>query len=227
MDPRKTRSRPGVDAVDRAIAILVCFEDGPAPLSLADLAQRSSLNKSTILRLCASLLRGGLLSRDTEGRYRIGPTLGRLGAQYRADRRLPLDLRPTLRALCHRTGETASFYVRDGGCRVCLLREEPARAIRHALREGAALPLTYGASALVLRAFGPDPDPALEAVRIAGHAVTRGARDPDVAAVAVPVRQSDDLLGVLALSGPIQRFDPPRTDAMLRDLRRTAAELAP
>lgn len=222
MDPDPETQRGGVEAVDRALVLLTCFQDGPASLGLAELAHRSGLNKSTILRICVSLLRRGFLERGEDGRYRIGPTLWRLGACYRDGLQLPSTLRPELHRLCRDMGETASFYVRDGDTRLCLFREEPARAIRHTLQEGASLPLSYGATALVLRAFGPDGERDLGEVRQAGHAITHGARDPDVAAVAVPVRRQATLLGALALSGPVHRFDASHVDQMIRVLKQSA-----
>lgn len=222
MDPGPEIPRGGVEAVDRALVLLTCFRDGATSLGLAELADRSGLNKSTILRICVSLLRRGFLERGEDGRYRIGPALWRLGACYRDALQLPSTLRPELHRLCEDIGETASFYVRDGDTRLCLFREEPARAIRHTLQEGASLPLSYGATALVLRAFGPAWDPNLDDIRQAGHAITRGARDPDVAAVAVPVQRQATLLGALALSGPVHRFDAQQVEHMIRVLKQSA-----
>ena len=48
----------GVAAVDRALSVLSAFQDGDAALSLAELAERTRLYKSTVLRLLASLEHG-------------------------------------------------------------------------------------------------------------------------------------------------------------------------
>ena len=42
---------PGVAAVDRALTILSAFEDAPEPMTLAELARRTGMYKSTLLRL--------------------------------------------------------------------------------------------------------------------------------------------------------------------------------
>ena len=47
--------------VSRAIAILGAFTASDPSLSLAEIAGRTGLYKSTILRICGSLLRGQLL----------------------------------------------------------------------------------------------------------------------------------------------------------------------
>jgi len=51
------------------------------------------------LRLAVSLERFGYLGRGTDGRYRLGPTLWRLGSVYRQNLELEPILRPALQAL--------------------------------------------------------------------------------------------------------------------------------
>ena len=197
-----------VAAVERALALLEAFGTDADALTLADLAARTGLYKSTILRLSRSLVRFGYLTRRADGAFRPGPSLWRLGSLYRRGFELGEHVRPTLRRLRDRTRETASFYVRDGDARVCLYRENADRAIRHHLEEGARLPLDRGAAGRVLVAFGPDAPAAGAAVRTRGFAVSLGERDPEVGALAVPVRAAGvGVRGALALSGPIGRFD--------------------
>ena len=196
-----------VEAVERALTILEAFAEGEAALSLAALAERTGFYKSTILRLNGSLERFGYLTRGADGRYRLGPSLARLGGLYRDESDLEALLRPLLRRLRDDSGETASFYVRSGLTRTCLYRENSLRELRHHLEEGARLPLTLGAAGKVLRACGGEGDPALQRVRRDGYALSLGERDPHLAAVAVPL--SDDggrLLGALCLSGLAAQF---------------------
>ena len=215
----------GVEAVERALALLEAFEEPGRPLGLSDLSRRCGLAKSTTLRIAVSLIRRGFLVRQEDGRYRLGPALWRLGAAYRAGLQPAETIRPILARLSEATGETASFYVRDAGRRICLYRHEPRRSIRHAITEGAAMPLDGGASALVLRAW-LDNAPDLAEVRARGHAESRGARDPDVAAIAVPVLRQGTLLGALALSGPLSRFDATTTGERLAALHAASGAIA-
>ena len=216
----------GVEAVDRALSLLGCFGQAAETLPLAELARRSGYHKSTILRLSVSLIRHGFLVRQTDGRFRLGPELWHLGALYRAGVQPAFIIRPELQRLTSETGETASFYVRDADRRVCLYREEPERSVRHSLSEGAALPMSGGASALVLHAWGDRRDPSLDETRRIGHAVSRGARDPDVAAIAVPVLHTGRLLGALTLSGPIDRFERVDEAGLLTCLKASADRIA-
>ena len=222
----------GVDAVERAFQILDCFRGDLEALTLAQLAERSGLYKSTILRIAVSLDRYGYMSRQGDGRYRLGPTVWRLGSQYHRQFDLAGVVRPVLHRVVEATSETASYYVRDGQIRVCLYRAESPRAIRHHLVEGARLPLDGGATARVLRAWSPYAVNGDETVRANGHAVSLGERDPDVAAVAVPVfapaqlnRQETGPRGALSVSGLVTRFDPTAVSRALDVLREAAKDI--
>ncbi|WP_343562169.1 IclR family transcriptional regulator [Kiloniella sp. b19] len=216
----------GVEAVERALSILDSFDRETAELSLAELSKRTGFYKSTILRLAVSLERFGYLSRQPSGTFVLGSSLGRLGELYRKNFDLNTMIRAELEQLSRSTGETASFYVRDKAQRICLLRSEPDRSIRHSITEGTTLPLECGASGKVLLAFSPDPEEGGEAVRQTGHAHSEGERDPDVASIALPLLSgSGKLVGALALSGPVTRFTRDRQQELLCLLQASRQEL--
>ena len=209
----------GVEAVERALKILDCFGVGARDLSLADIARLTGEYKSTILRLIVSLERFGYVVRDDSGRYRLGASLWRLGAAYRDGFDLTELVRPEVLHLSQATNETASFYIREGDHRVCLFRAEPARSIRHSVTVGGLMPLDRGATGRLIKAFTGDASDGALAIRTAGHVVSLGERDPEVAAVAVPVLAADGrMLGALAVSGLDTRFTPDLQQALLREL---------
>jgi DNA-binding IclR family transcriptional regulator len=210
-------SNDKVEAVERALTVLNSFQADRPVMTLGEIAAATGFYKSTILRLTASLERLGYVVRNESGVFRLGPALVRLGSIYRAGFNLGEAIRPELRRLVTATGETASFYIREGQSRVCLFRHNSPHSARHHLDEGAALPMTAGASAHVLLAFS-DADIANTktassktasretaktksakdfsakdlsakdlAVRQRGHYISLGERDPHVASVAVPV----------------------------------------
>ena len=53
--PQALNTTGGVEAVERALRVLDSFEPGDAGLSLKEVADRSGVNKATILRLSVSL----------------------------------------------------------------------------------------------------------------------------------------------------------------------------
>lgn len=198
----------GVEAVDRALQILMAFDDAAEPLALSSLAERTGLAKSTILRLIVSLERFGFLSRGDDGRYWLGSTLFSLGESYRRGFRADAAVRPLLRRLVQETGESASLFIRDGERRVCLFRHNSPNPARHHLEEGDVAGLHKGAGGKVLLAY-TTADPAFAEVRRAGFYVSLGERDPDLAAVAAPVFNAGGaVFGALTVSGLVTRFTP-------------------
>jgi len=217
--------RERVEAVERAIALLQCFSEPGESLTLSALAQRSGLYKSTILRLAGSLLHTGFLDRGVDGRYQLGPELRRLGDLSRSKFTLEGAIRPVLQHLSVVTQETASFYVPDGDERVCLYRENSPRSARHHLEEGTRHPLNSGAAGVLLTRFGDETDhPSAVELRTTGSIVSKGGRDEDLAAVAVPItNMAGELIGSLSVSGLIGRFTDERIN-MARALLKDAAE---
>lgn len=206
-----------VEAVERALSILEAFTAQDHELSLATLATRTGLYKSTILRLLGSLERFGYIRRSGAGLYRLGPSLRRL-----ANISLPSDdheaiIRPHLIDLNRITSETAAFFIRSGDDRLCQYRENSRRPIRHHLDEGVILPLKRGASGRVLLAFGGATGEPYDIIRSQGYYFSYGERDPDVMAVAVPVfNRKGLLLGSLSVSALRSRFDgSPSTEALI------------
>ena len=215
-----------VEAVERALAVLDAFHADRAEMTLGDIAAATGFYKSTILRLAGSLERLGYLNRAESGVFRLGPAVWRLGSIYRAGFDLGEAIRPELRRLVEATGETASFYVREDQSRVCLFRHNSPHAARHHLDEGSELPLTAGASAHVLVAFSDGKGAKAKAVRERGYDISLGERDPQVAAVAVPVFDlAGKFRGALAVSGLIGRLTEKARRAAVMELSQAADRL--
>lgn len=227
---RQTGDGPRVEAVERALLLLQCFAKAGEKLPLAVLAQRSGFYKSTILRLAASLVRMQFLRRDSEGLFSLGPELRRLGTLSHASISLEPLLRPVLEKLVAQTQETASLYVRDGSERICLYRVNSPLSARHHLDEGARHPLDSGAAGVILRAFDPaaDLDPDAARIRARGWANSQKGRDPDLAAVAVPLLNSqNELLGALTVSGLRSRLKAGQFSLARTLLAHASAQLRP
>ena len=201
-------SPPGVAAVERALGLLICFEAAAESLTLAQLAQRSGLYKSTILRLATSLQRAGFLKRSETGRFSLGSELSRLGQLARATKKLESILRPELQRLTNATEETVSFYVRQGKNRICLFREVSPQSVRHYLLEGGRHTLFLGATGRIFKAYGTStPDREDAQILRRGWVASIGERKPELAAVAVPLLSAKgELLGVLNISVLLPRF---------------------
>lgn len=224
-DTSKSPAEGGVAAVDRAFAILGAFDPDRSSLPLAEIARRTGLYKSTILRLMSSLERAGFIRRLADGQYTVGHEPLRLAQIYQASFRLRDTIYPVLEALTEESGETSSFYVIENDIRVVLFRVEPKRAVRFSIHEGDRFPLHAGASGKILRAFGPPEDRALDEVREQFWATSFGERDPDTSSISAPVfGVANEFKGALTLSGPSERFNKDQLQAARLQLLKRAAQ---
>jgi DNA-binding IclR family transcriptional regulator len=193
-------------------------------LSLHELATRTGLYKSTILRLVSSLERRGCMQRLSDGRYQLGPRLLHWSRVYQSSLRLDNHVLPVLNLLVSETGEGASFFKREGNMRICLYRVNPQRAIQEYVVPGDLLPLDRGAAGRVLIDFSPEarhvarPDSVVY--------VSLGEIDAEVTAVAAPVFGTMNLLaGALSVSGPRSRLTKDVVAHVSDCIRRAAVNL--
>nr|WP_042673684.1 IclR family transcriptional regulator [Methylobacterium sp. B34] len=206
--PEPRGAAEGVAAVDRAFTILAALADQTDPSTLADLARRTGLYKSTILRILASVENAGYAARLHDGRYGLGPMAFRLGLAYEHQNPLRLLVLPILDGLVEAGTESASFHVRHGpDTRICLFRVNSRHSTLDRVEAGDILPLARGAAGRVIAAFSDETGTEQESVRLAGYALSFGERDPSCSGLAAPVfGASGALVGALSLSGPGERF---------------------
>lgn len=215
----------GVAAVERALAILNAFRTSDASLTLNEIARRTGMYKSTILRLIATLVQEHCMVRLDDGSYQLGSMLLHWGGLYQASLRLDDHVPPILRRLVQETEEGASFFTREGNLRVCLFRVDSPRSIRDHLRTGDLLPLDRGAAGRVLAGFDPALTPP-ENAPAQPYIVTVGEREPDIAAIAAPVfGPHHGLRGALAISGPSARFSSALLPGLTQAVLKAAADL--
>ena len=217
----------GVIAVARAMAIFDAFHAGESALTLGEIARRTGLHKTTVLRIARTMAGARYLVQLDNGSWRLGPSSGWLGARYQTVFGQTACIEPVLRDLSRITGESAAFYVREGNTRSCVVRVDGPQTIRHHVHMGEFLPVNRGAIGRVLLAFSGEPGELYESIRRAGYHVTRGERDPQVASVAFPVfGLNHRLIGCIAVSGPIDRFTRKASARHVLAVRKAASRLS-
>ncbi|MDB5760158.1 MAG: IclR family transcriptional regulator [Burkholderia sp.] len=205
----------GAASVDKAMSLLAAFRAGDAALALSELAERTQLYKSTVLRSLASLEHAGLVQRLADGRYALGSEIARLYAVYAASFSLERVVMPVLNELVKQTGESAAYHVRQGDARLCLYRVDSPHPVRDHVWAGEVLPLYRGSGGRVLVAFDdvlmkavPAQDMALYARIVSqGFYAASGDRLAEVAGISAPVfRQGRKIAGALTLTMPVHRY---------------------
>lgn len=242
-----------IRTAERTADILCCFlKDGPE-LRLSDIVARLNLDKGTLSRLLSTLAERGFVIRDlATRRYRLGPVIVALGNAANTQQNLPQLALPSLTRLRDISSESTSVDVLMGDTRVCVAQVESRQDLRRVVEVGVPIPPHAGAAGKVLLAYLPDHALAdilkridlvrmtphtitkrgtlmaeLKKIHRLGYAVGRGERIPGGAGIAVPVYgPENDVVASLALSMPIQRFDPKRLPQYLAWVRTTAKEIS-
>ncbi|WP_417673789.1 IclR family transcriptional regulator [Pseudodonghicola sp.] len=195
----------GIQVIARAAAIMRALGDHPQGLSLAGIAARVGLARSTVQRIVQALEAEGFIEPSgPQGGFQLGPSLAQL--IYRTQVDIVSEVRPVLEALSAALEETVALYKLTGSSVTCIDRciaERPLRVVfplgtiphpAHRLAPGrailAALPAEQAERLLAVSL--PAAEIArvlrgLEAVRDSGLAIDEDAFIPDIIGIAVPL----------------------------------------
>lgn len=201
---------------DRAIEILLMFDDEHPVRTAAEVAERFEMPRSTTYRYLSSLRSNGLLVDAGESGFRLGPRIFQLARVARRGYSVLQLAEPELRHLAAVTGETV-LLAQLNGLEISVLEcIESAQQMRISYSRGQTLPTPAGASAKVFLAFGEPranqavmrrrkfvrytdntiTEPAqlakeLEQVKAQGYALNQGEIDEGVSGLAAPVLSAD------------------------------------
>lgn len=241
--------RGGVQSIDRAVAILRCFDARRPDLGISDIARITGLSTSTAHRLLASMQSNRLVRQTTDRRYALGPLL----VQLARNGGLPTTLRdaalPAMRQLRERADETVGLHeLLATGERAVIEQVESRQPLRRTYTEfGVPLPLPHGSPGKAMLAFRPVAiqeavlavpleaatqttitDPAvlrhqLVTIRSRGYAMSLAERTPGIRTVAAPIfDHTGDVIGCLSLSAPEMRIPVDRMEELGELVRVTA-----
>jgi IclR family acetate operon transcriptional repressor len=216
--------------VQRAIAILGELADARGELGTNEIARRTGVNVSTISRILATLVSGGLVEHVTAtGRYRLGVGVIRLANAVGEWRDIRSLARPHLADIAGRIQETATLSVPGGHEAITLDYVQSPLSVRSVAEVGRVSAAHATAVGKVFLAHGGtvpagplhpytertivDHDvlrAEVAAVRDRGWGQAAGEREEDLNAVAVPVKDpAGQLVAILGIQGPAARFSPP------------------
>ena len=227
-----------VAAVQRAVAILTELADARTELGTNEIARRTGINVSTISRILATLVSGGLVEHITAtGRYRLGVGVIRLASAVHERLDVRSLARPHLEEIASRVQETATLSVPGGHEAITLDFVQSPLSVRSVAEVGRTSAAHATAVGKVFLAHGgtvpAEPLKTFTERTIVDHDVLRvdvarakergwaqalGEREEDLNAVAVPVLdRAGQLVAILGVQGPAVRFSP--------RVMRSAAEL--
>ena len=240
-----------INAVQKACRILRSLSN-PDASRLSEIANVTSLNKATALRILDILAREGFVEREEATKsWSLGAEAYLLGTAASRRHNLRERARPSLVRLAAATSDTVLLSVRSGLEAVCIDREIGDFPIRaNYLDIGSRRPLGVGAGSMALLAWLPNAE--IEAIltlvkpqlasysklnlkwlereieqsRARGYTLVLNQIIPRMGGVGVPVLGPDGLpiagLSIAALSERIS----PRLDELVASLRKEAQQIS-
>jgi len=235
--------KPGarVQSIDRAVAILRCFDAQRPEIGISELARRTGLSTSTVHRLLVSMVDNQLVRQSSDRRYSLGPLVMQLGRNGGIPTTLRDAALPVARMARDEAGETVGIHeLLPSGHRAVIDQVESRQELRRTYTElGVPLPIVHGAPGKAMLAFLPaerrewwlaqgidpatpttiaDPDQLraqLAEIRERGWAYSDAERTPGIRAVAAPVfDHTGTVVGALGFSVPTVRMERPRVQEL-------------
>ncbi|HVL74963.1 MAG TPA: IclR family transcriptional regulator [Noviherbaspirillum sp.] len=199
------------------LALLQCFRVDAPTLSNKELSDATGLSKSTITRLTYTLMSRGLLAYDAHTRrYQLGPTALSLGYPLLAHLRVRQIARPLMQQLADFAEGSVSLGMRDRLNVVYIETSRGHESIEFRPDIGASLPILASAMGRAWLAAAPpgQRDDVIEAfaqgnrslrtrarkviatavadLETKGFCVSHGDWQPDIHALAIPLRKPVD-----------------------------------
>lgn len=246
-------ARNGVQSIDRAVAILRCFDAHHADLGISEIARATGLSTSTTHRLLASMTTNRLLGQGPDKRYRLGPLLVQLGRSGAVPSSLREAARPFMLALRDEVDETVGLHellptyervvvdqvesrqelrrhYTDIGIPIALPNGAPGKCILSALpweRQEAVLERPIPAVTDRTVTDAEELRGELRLCRARGWAGSDAERTPGIRAVAAPVfDHTGRVVGALGLSVPTVRMGDARADELGHRVAEVAWEVS-
>ncbi len=242
---------PKVEAIDRALAVLVALADaGPDGATLAQLAEATEVNKSTIYRALSTMRGRGFATQSVaSGLYRLGPEAMNLGSRFVTPERLAQALHPALVALSRSCDELVHLGVWADDQVLYIAKVEPDRAIRVWSSVGRRVPVATSALGramlaargvadeqleVYVRHLGPEHRVSLEHLR----AVVRQARrrgfsteleenERGVACLGLAIMRGEQVVAALSITSQAERMTHRRQNELAALIREIAPPLLP
>jgi IclR family transcriptional regulator, acetate operon repressor len=245
--------RNGVQSIDRAVAILRCFDGRTPELGISELARSTGLSTTTVHRLLAAMQKNHLVRQTGTKRYGLGPFLLQMANSGAIPRTFREAAMPFMTDLRDEFDETVGLHEFLGtGHRIVAAQVESHQELRRTYTDiGVPIKLAHGGPGKAIwtalpederRRYLAEPiekktvativEPAevereLDEARARGYAASKGQRTVGIYAVAAPVfDHTQKVIGAIGVSVPEVRMTEDRADQMGTRVREVAWELS-
>lgn len=238
---KNLHDRHTVQAVERALKILIVLAEAGTPLTLTQIRDKADLNISTAHRLLHTLMNDGFISQDKDnGKYMLGLRTFEVGHAALCSMDIRTTARPFLQELVDRCNETTNLAILDQDEVVYIDQIESLNMIKIFARVGSRGPAhcTGAGKALLAQLSDREIDRFLQSkmplapytpftiqepaklkeelarIRKKGYSVDNGELEDGVRCIAVPVWDFESKsIAAISVSGPDTRL----TDSFIEE----------
>ncbi len=238
-------------STNRMLRILGLFDLSRPVITPEWLVEQLGASRASVYRDLGQLARVGLLERVADRGYVLGPKVVELDRQIRLADPLLEAAEALLDQLAEESGGTVLLCRLHGNTVMCIHQvrgRNPALSVSY--ERGRAMPLYRGATSKVILAYLPQPQlrqlwaterqtlvaaglpddfaqfsKLLGRIRELGHCMAQGEVDPEVAGIAVALRDGEHLLGSLSIVLPAALLNETLRKATLARLQSTAGRI--
>ncbi|MCU1475538.1 MAG: IclR family transcriptional regulator [Subtercola sp.] len=240
-----------MNSIEKSLAVMRALSAPGGPHRLADLAERSGLNRPSVHRILQILVEGNYARATGDGWYAAGLAMRALAGGGDADD-IAANAESILYELQKSTGHTVHFAVRAGDAAVYLAKVEGDKPYQMASRVGMQIMLHCTSIGKAILAALPSsevdgvlertvemqvashkvPDPAelhaeLDAIARRGYSIDDEENEPNVRCVGAAVRDaSGSVIGGISISGLAMMLDLEQLNALGPLVSAAAAEVS-
>ncbi len=245
------RGRRLIQAVQRAVQILDCFDPPDKGYSLGELSSLVSLNKSTAHGIINTLVECSYIVQDpSTGKYHLGSKLLEKGLMMLERLDVPYPVHPHLERIADKHQNTAHLYLYVAGELYCADKVEAGSFVIISSRVGSRLPFHATASGKVVLAHLSERElrvalgnieytvftsrtissraaleESLPGIRSTGYAIEDEEVEIGAYSIAVPIYNGRGLIGTISVSGPKNKMVAIK-EQVIHDLVETASAVS-
>lgn len=241
-----------LNSLDNALSLLECFDEDNYELSVPELSKKLGIAKSNVYRIVYTLWARGYLEKNEETHhYRLGYKILTLGAVLRKKSNLIQEVRPYLKNLMERTGETIHLAILYDNMSTFIEKIESPKTIQMGSVIGARMPAYCTATGKMLLSGLTDEElkkylqevkfkkftPAtitdaqkleeeIKNIRQRGYSIDNEESEEGLMCISAPLKDhKGDIIAAISISGPVTRLKR-RKDKYIEEIKTTVQEIS-
>lgn len=239
--------KQGIQSIEVGVLILQLVAAAEQPISITELAELCQTSKSKLHRYLISLVRTGMLVKNSDSKYILGREILRLGLKASNDIKIVDIAQPYLLQLKERFNETSGLAVFGDNGPFFVSWEESTGPINIGIKVGSKVGVTLSATGYVFASYMPEEiinpiitkelDNELQKInefkrslsifRENGFSYTDGTIVQGISAVATPIFDRNNMIvGALCVVGLSSSLDTTSDSEIVLNLKKYSKQIS-